>query len=334
MSSREGRGTMNSFPAPTNRSGRAEVTIVSSAENAKSPKPLKARLNRYRKTTAAWLFLAPSLLILAAFLVYPMIQAGYLSFTDYNLIRPAKWIGLQNYSRMFSDPAFWNAFTNTVIYAVVVTPVTIALALALAIFVNRSFRGRAFVRTSVFLPFIVSLGIIAIAWSFLLDSNIGLLSYWLSKIGIVSKEGMLSNPKWALIAVMAVGVWKNVGFYMVMYLAGLQSIPQDLREASTLDGVGPWQRFRNVTLPLLSNQTMLVSIMALVTSLQAFDQIYVMTHGGPFFKTETLVMLIYREGFQNLQFGYGAAISWVLVIFVFVLSFLQFGYFQRRQVRY
>jgi ABC-type sugar transport system permease subunit len=313
------------------------MTTLQTAErvvaDARHPDAARRR-GSHHKAITAWLFLAPSLIVLAAFTLYPMVQAAYLSLTDYNLIRAAEWVGLDNYAELFADPAFWNAFWNTVLYAAVVTPVTVVLALALAIFLDRAFAGRAFVRTSIFLPFIVSLGIIAIAWSFLLDPNIGLLSYWLSQVGIVSGQGVLSDPQWAMPAVMFVGVWKTVGFYMVIYLAGLQSIPQDLHEAARLDGAGPWQRFRNVTLPLLSNQTLLVSVMALIASLQAFDQIYVMTHGGPFFRTETLVMLIYREGFQELRFGYGAAISWVLLIFVFLLSMIQYGYFQRRQVRY
>jgi ABC-type sugar transport system permease subunit len=287
-----------------------------------------------RRAITAWLFLSPALVVLAVFMLYPMIQAGYLSLTNYNLIRAAEWVGLDNYIELFADPAFWNAFWNTVLYAAVVTPITVILALALAVFLDRQFVGRAFVRTSIFLPFIVSLGIIAIAWAFLMDPNIGLLSYWLSQAGIVSSQGVLSDPDWAMPAVMFVGVWKSVGFFMVIYLAGLQSIPNELREAARLDGADAWQRFRHVTLPLLSNQTMLVSVMALIATLQAFDQIYVMTHGGPFFRTETLVMLIYREGFQELRFGYGAAISWVLLVFVFLLSMIQYLFFQRRQVRF
>jgi ABC-type sugar transport system permease subunit len=199
---------------------------------------------------------------------------------------------------------------------------------------NQAFAGRAFARTAIFLPFIVSLGIIAIAWAFLLDPNIGLLSHWLSLVGIVPEQGWLSDPRYAMAAVMIVGVWKNVGFYMVIYLAGLQSIPVDMYEAARLDGAGVWQRFRNVTLPLLSNQTLLVSVLALIATLQAFDQIYAMTRGGPFFRTETLVMLVYREGFQELRFGYASAISFVLVIFVFILSMVQFGYLRRKQVTY
>jgi len=287
-----------------------------------------------RRALTAWLFLSPALITLLVFMVYPMVQAAYLSLTDYNLIRGAEWVGLANYVELFQDPSFWNAFTNTLVYALVVTPVTVILALLFAMILNRRFFGRAFSRTAIFLPFIVSLGIIAIAWAFLLDPNIGLLSYWLSLVGIVPEQGWLTDPRYAMAAVMGVGVWKNVGFYMVIYLAGLQSIPVDIYEAARLDGAGPWQRFRNVTLPLLSNQTLLVSILALIATLQAFDQIYVMTRGGPFFRTETLVMLIYREGFQELRFGYASAISFVLLIFVFILSMIQFGFLRRKQVTY
>lgn len=294
----------------------------------------KRRSAEARRARTAWLFLSPAIIILVAFTLYPMVQAVYLSFTEYNLIRAAEWIGLDNYIELLQDGAFWNAFGNTVLYALVVTPVTVVLALVFAIMLNQRFVGRAFSRTAIFLPFIVSLGIIAIAWAFLLDPNIGLLSYWLSFIGIVPEQGWLSDPRYAMAAVMIVGVWKNVGFYMVIYLAGLQSIPVDMYEAARLDGAGAWQRFRSITLPLLSNQTLLVSVLALIATLQAFDQIYVMTHGGPFFRTETLVMLIYREGFQDLRFGYASAISFVLLIFVFLLSMIQFGYLRRKQVTY
>lgn len=287
-----------------------------------------------RRELTAWLFLAPALLVLVAFTLYPMAQAVYLSLTDYNLIKAAEFVGLDNYVELLSDPAFWNAFWNTVLYAAVVAPVTVVLALLFAVMLNQALFGRTFVRTAIFLPFIVSLGIIAIAWSFLLDPNIGLLSYWLGQVGIVTEQGWLTDPRFAMPSVMLVGVWKFVGFYMVIYLAGLQSIPGDLYEAAKIDGAGAWKRFWHITLPLLSNQTLLVSVLALIATLQAFDQIYVMTRGGPFFKTETLVMLIYREGFQELRFGYASAISFVLLLFVFILSMVQYGWLRRRAVTY
>ncbi len=278
--------------------------------------------------------MAPSLVVLAVFVVYPMTQALYLSFTDYDAINPAKWIGAANYTQLLGDDAFRNALGNTLYYAAVSTPLSVILALALAVLFNRRVPLRGLGRTSVFMPVVLGLAIVAIAWSFLLDPDIGLISYWLEHIGLSSGQGWLRDPSLAMPAVILVGVWKNVGFYMVIYLAGLQSIPPDLYEAARIDGASPWQQFRNVTWPLLANQTMLVTILCATATLQAFDQIYVMTHGGPFFKTETLVMLIYRQGFSEFHMGYAAAISWVLVLLILVLSLGQLAYFRRRAVTY
>ncbi len=301
----------------------------------RSPAPRRrGNAARRRRERAAWLFMAPALAVIAVFMVWPLIQSAYLSFTQYNRIQPARWIGVENYLRLVQDPEVWNALSNTALYAVVVTPLTVVLALAFALLLNRSMMARGFVRTAIFLPFIVSMAIISFAWSFLLDANIGLITYWLGKIGIVAEQGWLADPALAMPAVMMVGVWKSMGFYMVMYLAGLQSIPDELYEAARIDGAGAWRRFRHITWPLLANQTMLVTIMAVIATIQVFDQIQVMTHGGPFFTTETLVMLIYRVGFQNLELGYGAAVSWVLMVLVFILSMLQFGYFRKRAVTY
>jgi len=285
-----------------------------------------------RQTRAAWLFMAPSLVILAIFVVYPMTQALYLSFTDYDVLTPARWVGLGNYRELLDDEAFRRALLNTLYYAAVTTPVSVALALGTAVLLNRKFPLRGLGRVAVFLPVVVGLAVVAIAWSFLLDPDIGLLSYWFGKVGLTSDQGWLRDPELAMPAVMMVGIWKNFGFYMVIYLAGLQSIPKDLYEAATLDGATSWGRFRNVTWPLLANQTLLVLILCATATLQAFDQIYVMTRGGPFFKTETLVMLIYRQGFSEFRFGYAAAISWVLVALILVLSLGQLAYFRRRAV--
>jgi ABC-type sugar transport system permease subunit len=291
-------------------------------------------LSTRRQTRAAWLFMLPTLIVLGVFVVWPMVQALYLSFTDYQVFSPAGWIGLENYRNLLHDEAFGNAVRNTLYYAVVTTPVSVALALGLALLLNQRMALRGFVRTAVFVPVVVSLAVVAIAWRFLLDPNIGLLSYWLSKVGVTTGQGWLRDPSLAMPAIMIVGVWKNVGFYMVMYLAGLQSIPRELYEAARVDGAGAWARFRSITWPLLANQTMLVTILCAISTLQAFDQIFVMTDGGPFFRTETLVKMVYRVGFKEFQFGYAAAISWALVLLIFVLSMLQAAYFRKRQVRY
>ena len=288
---------------------------------------------RRRRILTAYAFMGPSLVVIAVFLVWPMYRALRISFMDYSVFGASEWIGLENYRTLLSDSNFHNAFWNTIYYAGVTTPVSVALALGLALLLNQRIPARGFFRASIFLPVVTSLAIVAIAWTFLLDPNIGLLQYWLEKIGVRS-GGWLQDPEWAMPAVILVGIWKNVGFYMVMYLAGLQSIPREFYEAASVDGATAWQRFRRITWPLLSNTTMFVFIIAAIAALQAFDQIYVMTRGGPFFQTETLVMQIYRLGFSEFEMGYAWAISWVLVVLIFFLSLIQIRYFSRRAVRY
>ncbi|WP_432991015.1 carbohydrate ABC transporter permease [Dactylosporangium sp. CA-233914] len=301
---------------------------------AATTRPSRRSNVRRGEQRAAWLFLTPSLVVLAVFLFWPMIQAGYLSFTDYSLLQPAHWIGTANYRRLIDDEAARNALRNTAVYTLISTPLSVGLALGIAVMLNTRIPLRGFLRTAVFLPFVLSLSIVSIAWSFLLDPNLGMLSDWLHGLGLVTEQGLLTDPQWAMPAVIAVGIWKNVGFYMLMYLAGLQGIPAEMYEAARVDGAGRLRRFRSITWPLLSNQTMLITVIATITNIQAFDQIYVMTQGGPFFKTETIVPLIYRSGFSNLQFGYAAAISWVLTGLILLVALCQVAYFRRRAVQY
>jgi len=291
-----------------------------------------SRLYR-RQVLTAYGFMLPSLVILAVFIVWPMIDALRISFYDYSGFGSNEWIGLENYRELVSDDTFRNALGNTLVYAGIATPVSVGLALLFALLLNQKLPAIGFFRTAIFLPVVISLGIAAIAWTFLLDPNIGLVSYWLDRLGLSTGNGV-RDPDWAMPLVIMVGVWKNVGFYMVMYLAGLQAIPREFYEAASVDGAGPWHRFRHVTWPLLANTTMFVFIIAAIAALQAFDQIFVMTRGGPFFETETLVYTIYRLGFQDFDLGYASAIAWVLTAIVFALSMLQILYFNRRQVRY
>jgi ABC-type sugar transport system permease subunit len=284
-----------------------------------------------RRTLTAFAFMAPSLGILAVFMFWPMYRALRISFTDFNVFQ-SHWVGIDNYRTLIHDGAFRNALYNTLKYSGITTPLSVGLALVFALLLNRKFAGRDFFRAAIFLPVITSLAIAAIAWRFLVNPDIGILPYWLAKIGIDTKG--LGDPTWAMVWVIVVGVWKNVGFYTVMYLAGLQSIPRELYEAAAVDGATRWTRFRTMTWPLLMNTTMFVFVIAVIAALQTFDQIFVMTHGGPFFKTETLVMMIYRLGFGEFKMGYAAAISWVLVLMVFVLSFVQIKFFNKRLVQY
>lgn len=278
-------------------------------------------------------FLAPAAVILLVFVLWPMAGSIWTSFTDAGLIRAGQWVGLDNYRALVHDERFLGALRNTLVYAAVTTPVSVVLALGLALALNTSIRARGFFRAAIFLPFVASMSITAIAWSFLFDPQVGTVIAWLHSVGIPTGNG-LRDPALALPAVMFVGVWRNAGFFMVLFLAGLQSIPREIVEAATVDGAGPWRRFRSITLPLLSNTTMFVTIIAAIFSFQAFDQMYVMTAGGPFFRTETLVMLIYGRGFEDYDMGSATAISWVLVVIVLAISLVQLGYFKRREVRY
>jgi multiple sugar transport system permease protein len=307
---------------------------ASAARAYRPPAPLGGRrgaIAERRRTLTALAFLAPALIILGIFVAWPMLQALRLSFTDASGFGAEEWIGLENYVRVFTDPDILDAMLNTLWYTVLFTPTAVLSALLLALVLNSPalpFRG--FFRTALFLPFIVSLAVAAFAWSYLLDPRLGLLNYWLQGAGVQLGD-VLEDPVLAMPAVAMVAVWKNFGFYMVIFLAGLQDIPASLYEAARMDGAGAWRRFTNVTLPLLSNTLAFVLIFALIAALQAFDQIYVMTGGGPYGHTQTIVMEIYQSGFRKLDLGFASALSYVLLIATLLLSIVQFVFFGRRE---
>ncbi|PZE92126.1 sugar ABC transporter permease [Curtobacterium sp. MCLR17_039] len=275
-------------------------------------------------------FLAPAIVILGAFVLWPMLSALRLSFTDASGFGDPSFIGFANYVRVFTDPDVLRSIGNTALYSVLFTPVAIVVALVLALVLNHPalpFRG--FFRSALFLPFIVSLAVAAFACSYLLDPQIGLLNHWLQLVGI-RLGNVLQDPTLAMPTVVLVAVWKNFGFYMVIFLAGLQEIPTSLYEAAQLDGANGRQRFANVTFPMLSNTMAFVVIVALIAALQAFDQIYVLTGGGPYRSTETIVMQIYQSGFKDLDLGFASALAYVLLIATLLLSLVQFLFFGKR----
>lgn len=284
-----------------------------------------------RTSLIALAFLAPALIILLVFVAWPMLSALRLSFTDASGFGKEEYVGLDNYVRVFTDPDVLQAMGNTAYYALLFTPTAIVAALLLALLVNhRRLPGRGAFRTALFLPFIVSLAVAAFAWSYLLDPQIGLLNHWLRVFGI-QLGNVLQDPSLAMPTVALVAVWKSFGFYLVIFIAGLQEIPTSLYEAARVDGATAWQRFRHITLPMLSNTLAFVMIVALIAALQAFDQIYVMTGGGPYGTTQTVVMEIYTSGFKKLELGFASALSYVLLLVTLVLSLVQFRFFSRRE---
>ncbi|MDM4761665.1 sugar ABC transporter permease [Galbitalea sp. SE-J8] len=287
---------------------------------------------RRRRTLTAYLFLAPALLVFGVFLVYPIAEGVRVSLFEYTPFGES-FLGLDNYTNVFADPRFWGSLRNTAVYAVVVTTLTIAIALAIALLLNSRIGFRTFTRAVVFVPFVLSMAVVSIAFTFLLDPDIGWLSYILGKLGL-PQVAYLRDPFWAMVSVIAVGIWKSVGYYMVIFLAGLQQIPKDLYEAAAVDGVNRWQRFRSVTLPLLSNTTMIVSVLTLIGGLQVFDQIFVMTGGGPYFSTESVVGYLFTRGFSDLRMGYASSIAVVFTVLIVVLSLIQIRFFNRRTVQF
>jgi multiple sugar transport system permease protein len=284
-----------------------------------------------RTSLIALAFLAPALVILLVFVAWPMLSALRLSFTDASGFGQEEYVGFDNYVRVFTDPDVLQAMGNTAYYALLFTPTAIIAALLLALLVNhRRLPGRGAFRTVLFLPFIVSLAVAAFAWSYLLDPQIGLLNHWLRVFGI-QLGNVLQDPAFAMPTVALVAVWKSFGFYLVIFIAGLQEIPGSLYEAARVDGATAWQRFRHITLPMLSNTLAFVMIVALIAALQAFDQIYVMTGGGPYGTTQTVVMEIYTSGFKKLELGFASALSYVLLLITLVLSLIQFRFFGRRE---
>lgn len=298
---------------------------------------LKPQRSRRRQSSrnhrvAGLLFLLPGGLVITLFVIYPVLQSLWMSLHDWSFFRTTQdFVGFGNYSELLNDPRFWNALWNTAVYTFATVPVQVAIGLALAVFLVRTSWWSVFLRSAYFIPVISSFAIMAIVWRFILSADVGPTASWLRQLGI-TPVNMLNNPDLALLAVIMVGVWKNVGFTMVILLAALQGVPEDLEEAAVLDGAGPWQRFVNVTLPSIRQALLFASVIAVIASLQVFDQVYVMTSGGPLFRTETLVTYMYNQGFRQYRAGYAAAIVWLLFILIMAASVIQLKLFRYRDV--
>lgn len=286
-----------------------------------------------RETLTAYGFLLPNLLGFLAFTFLPVIAALLISFTEWDLLRPARWIGFDNYTRLASDPLFHRVLKNTMLYVLGTVPVQMALALLVALALNQRIPGQTFFRTAFFMPVVASTVAVALVWRWIYHADFGLLNSFLYAIGVTDPPSWLSSTTWALPAIIIMSVWQQIGFSMVLFLAGLQGIPKTLYEAATIDGAGPFARFRFITLPLLSSTTFFVLVIGIINSFQVFDQALVMTNGGPANATNTIVFNIYRYGFQFFQMGYAAAMAWVLFAIIFIVTVVQFRY-QRNWVHY
>ncbi|MGH3146183.1 MAG: carbohydrate ABC transporter permease [Rubrobacter sp.] len=288
---------------------------------------------REHEGLAAGLFLLPNLIGFLIFTAIPVAAAFVLAFYDYDLLLGASWAGLENFREMFTnDPVFRAAFVNTVYFTAVSVPLSVVLGLATALLVNQALRGIVVFRSIFLLPYVTVTVALSLVWKWIYLPDIGLIN---SALGVVGIEGpsWLTSETWAMPALILMSVWKGFGYNMVIFLAGLQGIPEHLYDAAKVDGATAWRRFLNVTLPLLSPTTFFVVVISVISSFQVFDQALIMTNGGPGTSTTTLVLYIYQKGFQSFEMGYAAAVALVLFAAIFVFTVIQF-LLQRRWVSY
>jgi multiple sugar transport system permease protein len=287
-----------------------------------------ARSNRRRRSrrgqwgTAA-LLLLPAFGLFAVFTAYPFLYAAKLSLTQWDgLSADQKFVGLGNYRALLHDAEFIHSMKVTAIYTVGVTVASIAIGLVLALALNRKLAGRNVYRTVFFTPVLTATVAAAVVWQLLFDPFTGIVNVGLRQVGAEGPR-WLSSPTWALAAVMIVGIWKRIGFTMIIYLAGLQTISPTYYEAARVDGAGSWRQFRDVTWPLLTPITILQLIMAVIDSFQVFDHVYVMTQGGPMGATNVAPLFLYNQGFRIFHLGYAAAVGWVIFLVILAVTLVQ-----------
>ncbi|QUS61374.1 carbohydrate ABC transporter permease [Synechocystis sp. PCC 7338] len=276
---------------------------------------------RWPREATPYLFLLPALIMLGATVFYPALQAFSLSFTQYelDLTKAPSWVGLANFERLWRDKVFWLTFRHTLLYLVGVVPLLIMLPLGLAILVNQKLRGIAWFRMAYYTPVIISIVVAGIAWKALYASN-GILNQILALLGLSDGIPWLTSPHLALWSVMVVTVWKGLGYYMVIYLAGLQAIPQELYEAGAIDGADGWRQHWDITIPLMRPYCFLVGVLSSISALKVFEEVYIMTQGGPLNASKTVVYYVYERAFQDLEMNYASAIGLVLFLVIFIFS--------------
>jgi multiple sugar transport system permease protein len=281
-----------------------------------------------RHNRAGWWFVTPALALIGLFFFVPVIGGLLLSFTDfdiYALARPdtARLVGLRNYAQVLSDPIFWKALGNTFVFVGVGGPLSVLVSLVAALLVNgRLVRFPGLFRSIFFMPVVTTLVAVAIVWRYLYHPQYGLLNWMLGAFGVPPID-WLGSPHWAWLAIILMSVWKNFGYNMLIFIAGLQSIPEELYEAAQLDGASAWQRFVHITVPGLAPTFLFVGVMTMLGNFQIFSEPYVMTQGGPLKATTTVVLLMYEQGFRWWRMGLAAAIAFLLFVIMLIGTLIQ-----------
>jgi multiple sugar transport system permease protein len=298
---------------------KASHSVLSPQSSVLSGRPRRGYDASRRQAVAGYLFVAPAMGIFFVFTLVPVAYALFLSFTNYDVFTKMDWVGVANYQDVFEDELFWRAFWNTTTYTAWSIPISMGIGLGLALLLNQKLKGLGVYRTLYYVPVVTSMVAVAMIWIQLFDPLYGVISNAFEAIGIRGIN-WLGDPNLAMPSIIAVSVWKVIGWNMLIYLAGLQGIPEYLKEAAAIDGANLWQSFWKITLPLLQPTTFFIFVTSLIGAFQVFDQVYVMTGGGPAGATTTLVHQIYNAAFKALDMGYAAAMSFVLFGIILVVS--------------
>ncbi len=278
-----------------------------------------------------YLYLIPSLVFLVAFTYYPILSSVYISLHDWNLFTPQpQFVGFENYRVMADDPIFWRVVRNTLVYVAGTIPITMVIALIMAILLNERLGWmRSVYRVTAFYPTMIPMAAAAMLWVWLLNPGIGLINHYLAELGVPRIE-WLYDMSWALPAIMLTAIWKNFGYFMLIYLAGLQNLPGELYEAASLEGAGFWQKVWHITLPLLAPTSIFVLVVGVITSFNVFDLVHLMTQGGPGNRTNVMVYYIYQHAFRYADYGMGSALTVVFVAAILLVILMIMGFLERR----
>jgi multiple sugar transport system permease protein len=282
----------------------------------------KARRALGSDHVAGWMFVAPAVVLIGIFGLAPIVWSAIMSFQANDLVSAPSWVGLANYQALAKDPIFMAAVRHTLVYTALFVPSSVAGSLLVAWALNRKLRGVRFYRLAVFVPVVTSTVATGIIFLWLLDPVFGLVNYFLSLVGL-PEQGFLQDTNQALVCIVLMTVWGWLGFDVIIYLAALQGIPQELMEAAQIDGAGKWSSFRNVVLPFLRPATLFLIVWSTISALQLFDEIYVTTRGGPLGSTTVIVYYLYQQAFQFFNAGYGAAIAYVLFLAILLITVIQ-----------
>lgn len=278
--------------------------------------------NGWKKILVVSIFLLPSMLGFVVFTGFPIISSFFISFTEWDLISSPKFIGFDNYINLFNDQAFWEALKHSLLFIAGYLPTVMVISLGIALMINQKIKFKAFYRSAYFAPVVTSWVAVSLIWKWLLNPTYGLVNYFLSWFGIQG-PAWLQDPNWAMVGIIITSVWKDIGFVMILFLAGLQGISETYYEAADIDGASSIKKFWYITLPLLAPTTFFVFVISLINSFQVFDQVMIMTEGGPAGSTTVMVQLIYNHAFRYFEMGYASALSWVLFIIIFIITAIQ-----------